>query len=472
MAKGLRFRIQRIGVCLSGPSVPISFIYNLSFIEYNVWREKNGAWYFYTFHHSAREPTLDSAIDPKILEQQRRVLQQPASASLPKLLPLTNVAIQGNEKDKLLGEQLLSEGAAGCLIVAGGQGTRLRFEGPKGLYPISPVYNKTLFQLFAEKTLAASKRAGKSLPLAIMTSPLNHQDTIQYFKDNHYFGLEQDQLFFFSQGTLPLLDVEGNLLFESDGKIAYGPDGNGHALVHFVNNGIWDKWSARGVRFVNFVPVDNPLGDPFDVELLGFHARQRAEVTIKCSERRWANEKVGVIAQIDDRIQVIEYTEIPEEEASAVLDDGTLKFPYANLSLFCFSMDFIKKTTTFTMPLHAAFKAGPVRQADGSFMLSKEPNAWKFEWFIFDVLPFSDKVRVLNYPRGRSFAPVKNATGNDSPETVKRDLSAYDRAILSSITGREVNLDPFELAADFHYPTAELKAKWKGKSPNSSYVEP
>jgi UDP-N-acetylglucosamine/UDP-N-acetylgalactosamine diphosphorylase len=381
--------------------------------------------------------------------------------------PFKDYSIAGNPRDLEMVKKLIAEGKMGCLIVAGGQGTRLGYNGPKGMFPTSFIKHKSLYQIFAEKVSAASKQAGRALPLAIMTSPLNHEDTIRFFRQKKFFGLQDNQVTFFSQEMLPFLDKDGNLFLDQSGNIAQGPDGNGSSLFHFYKSSLCKQWSDQGVRYVNFVLVDNPLADPFDAELLGYHQRQQAEATVKCTWRQNATEKVGVLTKREGKTHVIEYSEIPETERLARQPDGELLHRCANLSLFCFNMDFIAKAAkdASTMPLHAVFK---------NVEAGKELKAWKFEMFIFDILPLARHVEALLYPREACFAPLKNLKGEGSLETVQQALITRDRQILSEITQTKLPNQPFEIAQDFYYPTPEINAKWKGKtlSPSIPYVEP
>ena len=366
------------------------------------------------------------------------------------------------------GKTAICEGKAGCLLIAGGQGTRLGFNGPKGCYPISVVQKKTLFQLFAEKTYWAGKEAGRPLPLAVMTSPINHSETVQHFKSRHFFGLDPSQVFFFSQEMLPFLDDKKNMFLSDQDQIAEGPDGNGSALQRFYESGIWEKWYSSGIRLVNTILVDNPLADPFDAELIGFHKDENADVVIKCTTRDDACENVGLIVKHNDRIAVIEYSEIPENERIAKTESGDLLYNFANLSLFSFSMDFIKSTAHASLPLHIAHKQAASLQNPNP----GHPNAWKFERFIFDSLVFATKIKTLVYPRKHCFAPLKNQQGKDSIESVKELLQQRDREVFASITKTELPEKPFELSQKFYYPSNELKEKWQNKqAPNQSYID-
>lgn len=391
--------------------------------------------------------------------------------------PFKDYHLAGSQEDIELGKQLIAEGRVGCLIVAGGQGSRLGFDGPKGIFPVTVVKNKTLFQIFAEKVLAAGRQVNQKLLLAIMTSSLNHTETVNYFEQNDYFGLDRSQIFFFSQTDLPFLDEQGNLFLESPSKIAAGPDGNAPSLKHFVEQGIWLDWYEKGVRYLNYVQIDNSLADPFDAELVGFHHRQQAEVVIKCVTRENPLEKVGVIVRNRGQVNVIEYSEISSEERDARDDGGALRHICSNISLFSFKMDFVKEIAEkhyANFPFHKAWKAVKYLDEQGESKMSEQPRAWKFEKFIFDLLPYAKDVKALLYPRELCFAPLKNASGPDSIEDVKKALQRFDRRVIREISGIAPSEDQvFELDFQFYYPTSELLNKWKGKAlPKDSYIEP
>lgn len=302
------------------------------------------------------------------------------------LTPLTHYLEAGSSEARELGKKRIQNGEVGALILAGGQGTRLGLPGPKGK---ASVNGKTLFQRVFEKTKTASEWAREPLFIAIMTSPLNHQETLEYLEENHYFGLDPGQCFLFMQEMLPFLDEQKQ---ETPEK---GPNGNGEALKLLVKSGIWEKWRAAGVQRVHVVPVDNPLADPFDAELAGYEA----DVILKAITRRDPSEKVGVIAMREDKLHVIEYSEIDEKQRE-------LPWKVAHTGLLSFSMEFIRKAAEVSLPLH----------------LAKKGNFWKREYFLFDVLPHAEKSLVIVYPREQIFAPLKNRTGEDSFDTVSAAL--------------------------------------------------
>ena len=412
-------------------------------------------------------------VDLSILHVQQQLLHssKPPTKSIS---PFDNFALAGNAQDLQRGKEMIAQGLVGCLIVAGGQGTRLRFEGPKGMCPVTKIHHKTLFQVFAEKVVAAGKQAQRLLPLAIMTSPQNHEATVSYFEKNQLFGLDRKQLNFFCQDVLPLLDMHGNLFLETPDTLATGPDGNGGAIHQFFNQGIWTDWHKQGVRYLNFVLIDNPLADPFDAELVGFHQKSHSDIVVKATLRRDEAENVGILVKDHGRAAVVEYSELDHDARMETNADGTLRYPIANISLFSFSMDFIKDvvhTKKTMMPLHKAFKAVKYLGADGTTVQAEKPMAWKFEKFIFDLLPAASKVDALIYPREQCFAPLKNFSGLDSLETVPDAIEENDRQALATITGAPCTASPLEISQDFYYPTPELINMWRNRHvKHSGYI--
>ncbi len=356
--------------------------------------------------------------DLQLLEQQRTLL----SSKEPKLGnfgPIREYDEIGTLSWKKKGQILLKEGKIGCLLIAGGQATRLNFEGPKGTFPISLIRKKSLFQFFSEKIVAASRLFGHAFPLAIMTSPQNDAETRAFFEKHNFFGLEN--VSFFCQEQLPLLDAKGEVAGE-------GPDGNGAALSLFYRSGIWKEWQGQGIELVNFFLIDNPLADPLDPELIGYHTTQEAEVTIKATKRLSPDEKVGILVEETGKIAVKEYSETSEN------------YPLANLSLFCFSMAFIEKIRDVSLPLHIAEKEYP------------QGKLYKFERFIFDLLPYSNRTKILVYPREKCFAPLKSL---QDLEAVQSALLKYDKARFEEITGDSPPDSEIELAPEFYYVLKE-----------------
>jgi len=398
-------------------------------------------------------------IDINIFHKQKSLL----------LAPKVSVPLQSEpflDYDSVSGyldNTLIADGKVGCIVVAGGQGTRLGLDAPKGMFPVTVAKHKSLYQLFAEKVCAAGIQAGRRLLLAVMTSPSNHSETVHFFESNNFFGLFPGQVSFFVQDTLPYLDDDGNMFLENRWTIAEGSDGNGGVFERFCASGIWSEWYDSGVRDVIVVNVDNPLADPFDSELLGYHHHHGGEATLKCFVRGDARENVGVVAKVGGKTHIIEYTELSHEDRDARSLNGHLRYACANMGMYCFTMDFISKKRY--MPLHLARKK--VTMLDGNSM------AWKFEKFIFDVLEYAETVKVLIYPRERCFAPLKNAEGPCSIETVRKALQERDCAVFTEISGNKPpEKRKFELSQQFYYPTKELLNYWHGRElPDNDYID-
>lgn len=360
-------------------------------------------------------------LDPLEFIEERKTLKEiPQEVAFASLDPFEDYEEIGSKNNSSLGKEWISQGAVGAIIIAGGQGTRLGFDGPKGMFPL--LGKRTLFELLSKKILAASKEANRPLPVAIMTSPSNDRQTREFFEKQNYFGLKKEQVSFFVQSTLPFLDNVGNLFLDNDSMIAEGPDGNGGIFTHLFESGLGDLWQREGIKDLIVIPVDNPLADPFDSELVGFHKEKRSEVSTKCILKKSENEKVGVFVKHSNQVFVKEYSELADEERTARLSDGLLKHRCANTGIFCFSIDFVYRLTKESaLPLHKAYKMA--KNQDGTEL----GMAWKFERFIFDCLPFARRVSALLAPRELCFAPLKNSTGEDSIASVQAALLNFQK---------------------------------------------
>ncbi len=302
-----------------------------------------------------------------------------------------------------IGEEAIHKGEVACLILSGGAGTRLGFKGPKGIFPLDQE-GTTLFKIHFKRIA----KINPALPVAIMCSPRNVQETREYLSAHDYFGMEPSALSFFIQGTLPYLDEEGYLFLEDKGKVAEGPDGNGYALHKLVESGIYSIWKERGVQTVHLILIDNALSQPFDAGLIGAHLKAGNQVTLKTIPRIDPEEKVGVLVNLGDRIGVVEYSEMGQQVREIA------KFPYANISLFAFDMKFIEAVADKPLPLHRAYKK--MKGIEG------EKMGWKLESFIFDLLIYSQKTGFIVEEREKTFAPLKEASGPFGPQAVLKRL--------------------------------------------------
>ncbi|MDR0703981.1 MAG: UDPGP type 1 family protein [Planctomycetaceae bacterium] len=333
------------------------------------------------------------------------------------------------------GNDVLRRGKVGVILVAGGQGTRLGFPHPKGMYPIAPVSEATLFQFHFEKVLAASQRYGYHIPYCIMTSSATHHETVDFLEQKNYFGLRKEDVFIFCQGTMPAVSLEtGKVLLDSKGGIALSPDGHGGMLAAIARkneNGIsvLDCLRQRGIEYLFYNQVDNPLVRICSPEFLGYHLLSGSESTSQVIRKRFPTDKVGNIVEVDGRLYVIEYSDLPEEVARKTNSDGSLKIWAGSIAVHLFNASLLDRTSKIatSLPFHIARKKVPfVDLATGERIKPDKENAIKFERFIFDLLPSADNAVVVEVDPPNHYAPLKNASGSpsDSPETVKRDLAA------------------------------------------------
>jgi UDP-N-acetylglucosamine/UDP-N-acetylgalactosamine diphosphorylase len=377
------------------------------------------------------------------------------------IAPLPVSPAQATDSQRAAGENALRHGEVAALLVAGGQGTRLGFDKPKGMFPIGPVSGATLFRIHAEKVLALSRRHGKPVPFLVMTSPATDADTRADFRDNRYFGLSPDDVIFFQQGTMPSVCARtGRLLLEEPGKLFLSPNGHGGTLTALAERGVLGELDARGVKQVYYFQVDNPLLKICDPEFVGRHVAARAEASSKVVFKGRPEEKVGVFAVVNGRCGMIEYSDLPPELATAREPDGTLRFRAGNPAIHLFAIEFLKRvTSTGGLPYHVARKTVPHFDPEtGQSVTPTEPNALKFERFIFDALPLADRWLAVETPRGEEFSPVKNATGTDSPETARAAQLALYASWLER-AGVPTNGHPVEVSPLFALDPDELKRK-------------
>ena len=327
-----------------------------------------------------------------------------------------------------LGKDLIRKSKVAAFVVAGGQGTRLGFDGPKGDFPISPVKNKTLFRIFAESIASVSEQYQTTCPWYIMTSPLNYAETKEIFRSNSFYGLGESSVFIFQQGTMPDFGFEGNILLADKANIACSPDGHGGSLKALYKSGAVDDMKKRGVEFLSYWQVDNPLVNIFDPLFIGLHALDKAEMSSKALIKAGPKEKVGNFCMVDGKVTVIEYSDFPDELAKKQSPDGLLVFQLGSIAIHIINVGFIEKLNAegFSLPLHRAVKKISHIDEQGRAVKPAEPNGVKLETFIFDALPIASKSVILETKRTEEFAPTKNLTGVDSVETTKQMM--VDRA--------------------------------------------
>jgi len=331
-----------------------------------------------------------------------------------------------------IGIEHLKSGKVAAFIVAGGQGSRLGFEGPKGKFPAGPVSGKSLFHFHGEKIYAASKKYSTLIPYLIMTSTDNHDDTIAFFEEENYFGLNKSDVYFFKQNMIPSLDDKGNLVLSDKNRLFRNPDGHGGSITALHSSGVLDILKERGIETLSYFQVDNPLVKVIDPVYIGFHLIHSADMSSKALIKAYPEEKIGVFVKFpDNKTGIIEYSDMPEEKLHMKESRGNLLYAAGSPAIHIFSRAFIEKITSAgetNLPYHTARKDIKVLKS-GEYTTVK---GYKFEKFVFDALLLAGKDLILETERVEEFAPIKNADGIDSPASAAELMNNLHRSWLET----------------------------------------
>jgi UDP-N-acetylglucosamine/UDP-N-acetylgalactosamine diphosphorylase len=339
------------------------------------------------------------------------------------------------EKAYKHGEELIANNRVCCLTVAGGQGTRLGFDGPKGTYPIGPVTGKSLFNYFADNIYRTQVKYNATIAWYIMTSPVNDADTRKFFEENNYFNLSKDQIFFFTQGTMPAFDLNGKLLLADYGSLSLSPNGHGGTLLALRKSGALADMQKRNADIISYFQVDNPLVPVANPLFIGLHDLEQSQMSAVMLAKTGPKEKLGNFCVSNGRLQIIEYSDLPDELAEKRNSDGSLAFVAGSPAIHVISRDFVAGLTegnSLKLPWHRADKKIPYIDDNGSLVKPEEPNGVKLESFIFDALPLATRTMILECKREDVFGPTKNPTGVDSVESCRDMLVDRDARRLAA----------------------------------------
>jgi len=390
----------------------------------------------------------------------------PPELSPPQVFPLQRDAAQATNAAEAIerGKALLEEGRVGYVLVAGGQGSRLGFEGPKGVFPVGPVGDTTLFEWHARRLLAARARHRGPVAWYVMTSAANDEDTRRYFEDKSYFGLEPEDVRFFVQAMLPALDPQGRILMSAKDQLFLAPNGHGGTLSALADSGCLADAGSRGIDFLSYFQVDNPLVRPADPLFLGLHEGAGASMSTKVVAKRDAGEKVGVLGLVDGRLGCIEYSDISPDLREATDEQGQLLFRAGNIAVHILDRAFVEQLTGqgLRLPWHVARKQIPAIDAQGQLT---PQEGFKFETFIFDALGFSETSVTLEVDRALEFSPVKNATGEDSAASARRALSGLFAGWVEAVQGDLPPMRDGMVPVEVDPRVAESEADFKRGAP-------
>lgn len=365
------------------------------------------------------------------------------------------------------GQRAIEAGKVGVILVAGGQGTRLGFDHPKGLFPIGPVSGASLFQILLEQIVARSRRHGVEIPLYLMTSDATHAQTVEFLESNDRFGLAENQLHVFCQGTMPVVEMAtGHVLLAEKGEIARSPDGHGGMLAALRHSGLLDEIRKRGIEQLFYAQVDNPLVSMCDASFLGYHILAGSELSTQVVAKRTLRDKVGNVVTIDGKLRILEYSDLnplPDEILGRIAADGSPVFWAGNTAVHVFERRLLERATgdAEALPFHIAKKAVAHIDAAGKRVEPQGPNAIKFERFIFDLLPSARTGIVVEVNEEVAFAPVKNAPGDerDTPELVQQQMIALHRKWLEAAGARVQNGVAVEISPLFAQDAEEVRER-------------
>ncbi len=399
-----------------------------------------------------------------------------------------------------VGEAALGNGRVAAFTVAGGQGTRLGYDAPKGTFAVTPLRAKTLFQVFAEKIRAVGSRHGRPLHWFIMTSHANHEQTEAFFSDHRHFGLDRGRVHFFRQGRMPAVDFAGRILLESPSSLALSPDGHGGSLRALHRSGALDLMQSEGIDTISYFQVDNPLVRCVDATFIGFHLAAGSEMSSKMIPKAYPGEKVGHFCLQHGKVTVVEYSDMPGSMQRETNPDGSLRFGAGSIAIHVIDREFARRmaggkqkpetgdlgpggaginsgfrspvpgspaaTPTPALPFHRADKKIATIDADGRPVKPSAANGVKFEMFVFDALPFAKNSIVIETARADDFSPVKNAEGVDSPQTSREDQLRQAARWLKSV-GATVGTDAtglpecrMEVSPLFGYDADSFAESW------------
>ena len=325
-----------------------------------------------------------------------------------------------------IGENVVKSGHFAIGIMAGGQGTRLGHNGPKGTFKLElNGETKSLFEIIVDKLKDAYEKYNVYLNCYIMTSPENNKETVAFFEKNNYFNYPKEYIKFFMQEDLPLLNKKGKLILGEDGLIKLASEGNGGIFYSMAKKGIIDDMKSKNIKWIFIGSVDNLLVKYVDTLLLGLAIKQNVNIATRTVIKNSPNERVGVLCKKNGKVKVIEYTEVPKEMRVATDEAGEFLYGESHIMCNLFSLEAIEKASTKELKYHVAVKKIKYIDENGKLVNPTEPNCYKFEKFVFDSFGLFDEIAILRGKREEDFAPIKNAEGQDSPETAQKLYENY-----------------------------------------------
>ena len=375
----------------------------------------------------------------------------------------TGVPFSADEA-RACGAEILRAGQVGMILVAGGLGTRLGFDQPKGMFPLGPLSQRALFEILIDQLRAVARRYGAAIPLYVMTSPATDAITRQFLSEHRWFGLPANDGHIFCQSTMWAVDDNfERILLESPGSLFVGPDGHGGMLAALAKSGCLVDAERRGIKYFFYGQIDNPLLQVCDELFMGSHVLAGSEMTTQVVGKRDPLERVGNVVSIDGKVQIIEYSDLPAEAAQRTNPDGSLKLWAGNMAVHAFDLLFLDRCARqkSALPFHRARKKVRCLDKEGNFVEPEQPNALRFERFIFDLLPLARQALVVEADATEAFAPVKNSDDEptDNPHSAKNAMMAQARRRLREAGVQIADDMPVEINPLWASTAAEIRKR-------------
>lgn len=328
------------------------------------------------------------------------------------------ITLEEQKEINTLGENIIKNNQYALVTMSGGQGTRLGYDKAKGTFIVNIMPSpKSLFEILADKLKKVKDEFNVITPWYIMTSEENDKQIEDFFVENNYFNYPREYIMFFKQDNLPMLTEDKKLIINKEKNIKEAASGNGSIFNAMYKNGVLTDMKKRGIKWIFISSIDNILLKIADPMLIGLAEKENVEIATKSILRNSPEEKVGAICKKDGKIYVIEYSEMSDEMKTAVNENGEFKFGESHIMCNLFSLNALNELAQKKLPYHIAHKKSEYLNEKGELVIPQEPNAYKFETFIFDSWKYFDKIAILRGKREEDFAPIKNKEGVDSPST-------------------------------------------------------
>lgn len=360
-------------------------------------------------------------------------IKEEAEVNVGELKPIKSLnpdKITKEEKEMYenVGADILRNNKFAVVTMSGGQGTRLGYKGPKGTFKIDvEPQAKYLFEIIVDTLQRANKKYNVTIPWYIMTSNENNDEIVKFMEEHNYFGYDKEYIGFFEQGELPLITEDGQILLDENYNIKKASDGNGSIFKSMYIKGVLEDMKTKGIEWVYIGSIDNVLLKMVDTLLMGVAIKEGSEIATRSIFKNCPTERIGSLCIQDGKVKVIEYSELPQDMIEAEDEDGEILFGESHVMCNLFSIKALEKISLQNLQYHKAHKKYSYLDENGKLVEPEEPNAYKFEYFIFDSFEFFNQISIVRGKREEDFAPVKNKEGVDSPATASKLYNEYWR---------------------------------------------